>query len=168
MTAAMWPHQILSPENRKLLMCGWEMLKLLVAAGWIIIGTCGAWAQSRSDAEQRAATELSGEMLECSVYFRIAATCMHGVPDTRVPETIRYLNENASKIGELAISTGAPVGVTVEAQQARSKSLHGELMNSIFNKCHNISILLHRYHNFCLRLVDHADLRRAELLQQKK
>jgi hypothetical protein len=155
-------------DNGKSLMGSREMLKLVLAAGWIITGTCGALAQSSSDAEKSAATELSGEMLECSVYFRIAATCMQGVPDTRVPQTIRELNKNASKIGELAISTGATAGVTVEAQQARSTSLHDEMTRSIFNKCHNISILLHRYHNFCLRLIDHADLRRAELLQQKK
>ncbi|MDR3467674.1 MAG: hypothetical protein P4M07_17230 [Xanthobacteraceae bacterium] len=149
-------------------MCGWDMRKLVLAIGWIIIAACGASAQSPSDADKRAATELSGEMLECSVYFRITAACMVGVPDTRVPETIRILNEHASKIGERAISIGVPAGVTVEAQQARSQALHSELMNSIFHTCYNIAILLHRYHNSCLRLVDHADLRRAELLQQGK
>ena len=148
--------------------CGWNMQKLALALGWIVVATCGASAQSPSDAEKSAATALSGEMLECSVYFRIVATCMVGVPDTRVPETIRVLNEHASRIGALAISVGAPAGVTVEAQQARSQSLHGELMSAIFDTCKNIAILLHRYHNSCLRLVDHADQRRAELLQQGK
>lgn len=144
------------------------MRTFVLAVGWIAFATCSALAESPADAEKRAATELSGEMLECSMYYRIVATCMEGVPDTRVPETIRSLNDTASKVGELAVGVGTSAGISVDAQQAKSQTLRTELMNAIFGRCFNISILLHRYHNFCQRLVDHADLRRAELLQRGK
>jgi hypothetical protein len=144
------------------------MLKLLLSVSFLLAAPCGALAQSQSNAEQQAASELSGEMLECSVYFRIVATCLQGVPDTRVPEAIRQLNESASKIGGIAMSTGAAIGVSIDGQQAKSKSLRDEMMSSLSNTCHNIAILLHRYHNFCQQLTDNSDPRRAELLQEKK
>jgi hypothetical protein len=144
------------------------MLKSFLVAGWLVAATCGALAQNQATTEQQAAAELSGEMLECSVYFRIVATCLQGVPDTRVPEAIRQLNDNASKIGGLATRTGAATGVSIDGQQDKSKSLRDEMMSSLSNTCHNISILLHRYHNFCVQLTDNPDPRRAELLQQGK
>lgn len=57
------------------------MLKLLLAVAWMNLTTCSAFAQGLSDAEKRAANELSGEMLECSVYLLISATCLEGNPD---------------------------------------------------------------------------------------
>ena len=60
------------------------MLKLIIA--WICIMTTGALAQSLSDVEKRAVNELSGEMLECSVYFLVSATCLQGSPDPSTPQ----------------------------------------------------------------------------------
>jgi len=143
-----------------------NMPKPCLAVCVFALAMCSARAQSPSDGNS-AATALADEMLRCSVYFRITAACLVGVPDTRVPQTIKDLNDNASRIGQFAASVAAPSGLTVEAQQARSHVLRDEMMASLNNTCHNIAILLHQYHGFCQQLVDTADSRQAGLLQQK-
>ena len=140
----------------------------MLVVSWIGIMTCGALAQNPSDADKRAVNELSGEMLECSVYFLISATCLQGNPDPRIPQLTKSLNEQASKIGGLAISTGQKVGVTVEAQTARSKLMRDDMMKLLNNNCTNIATLLEKYTNFCKQLTENADPRLAELLQGKK
>ena len=74
--------------------------------------TSGALAQTKSlsDVEKRAANELSGELLECSIYLKTSAMCMEGNPDPRIPQLSKTLEENATKLGDLAMSTGAAVG----------------------------------------------------------
>jgi hypothetical protein len=142
--------------------------KLGFAAVCILVVAGSARADSQTERETFAATELSDEMLECSVYFRIAAACMKGVPDMRVPETIKALNERAAKIGNLAQRAGADVGMSREGQRERSKALHATLMGEIHNTCGHISILLRTRHTFCERLIENPDPRFAELLQSQK
>jgi hypothetical protein len=142
------------------------MLKFIIA--WVIITTTGALAQNLSDADKRAVNELSGEMLECSVYFLISATCLQGNPDPRIPQLTKSLNEQASNIGGLAISTGQVVGVTVEAQSARSKLMRDDMIKLLNNNCTNISVLLEKYSNFCKQLTENVEPRLAELVQGKK
>jgi hypothetical protein len=144
------------------------MLRRLLVLAWMCITTCSAFAQSLSEPETRAVNELSGEMAECAVYLLISATCLEGNPDPRTPQLIKDLNANASKIGGLAISTGRAVGVTIEGQQARMKLMRDEMMKSLNNNCTNIAVLLEKYSNFCQQLIQDADPRFAELLQQKK
>jgi hypothetical protein len=152
---------MLSQKNR-----GWEMLKFIVA--WIIIMTASASAQNSSDAEGRAVNEISGELLECSVYFLVTAFCLQGNPDPGIPQLIKDLNAQASKIGTLAITIGRSVGVTDEAVGARSKLMNAEMMKKLNNNCTNIAVLLEKYSNFCKQLTENADPRLAELLQGKK
>ena len=81
---------------------------------------------------------------------------------------ISDLNAQASKIGGLAISTGATVGVTIEGQQARSKLMRDEMSQKLNNNCTNIAVLMEKYLTFCKQLSENADPRLAELLQGKK
>jgi hypothetical protein len=142
--------------------------KLGFAAVCILVVAGSARADSQTERETFAATELSDEMLECSVYFRIAAACLQNVPDTRVPQAIKALNDEAVKVSRLAQRTGADVGMSREGQRERSKALHGSLMGEIHNTCEHISILLHTRHTFCERLIENPDPRFAELLQHQK
>ena len=143
------------------------MLKLIVA--WIIIMTTVALAQNPSYAdEKRAINEVSGELLECSVYFLTTAFCVQGHPDPSVPQLIKDYNAQASKTGTLAITIGRSVGVTDEAVGARSRLMHADMMKKLNNNCTNISVLLEKYSNFCKQLTENADPRLAELLQGKK
>jgi hypothetical protein len=143
-----------------------KMLKLIVV--WISIMTTGALSQTLSDAETRAVNELSGEMLECSVYFLISATCLQGNPDPRIPQIIKDLNGQAAKIGGLGITTGRLVGITDEAVGARAKLMRADMMKSLNNNCINIATLLEKYNNFCQLLTQNADPRLKELMKMKK
>jgi hypothetical protein len=147
---------------------GRAMFKQILVASWVIILTTGAFTQPLSDAETRAVNELSGEMLECSVYFLVSATCLEGNPDPRIPQMIKNLNEQASKIGQLAITTGRIVGVTDEAVGARMKLMRDDLLKRLNNNCTNIATLLEKYTNFCKALTENADPRLAELLRGQK
>jgi hypothetical protein len=55
---------------------------VVVAASFIVTGAIG---QNLSDDQKRAVNELSGEMLDCAVYFLISAQCLEGHPDPRIP-----------------------------------------------------------------------------------
>jgi hypothetical protein len=134
------------------------MLKLMLAVSWISIMTCGASAQDLSDAQtRRAVNELSGEMLECSVYFLVFAFCLQGNPDPSVPQLIKDLNAQASKIGTLATTTGRMLGVTDEAVAARSRLMRDDMMKKLNNNCTNIAVLMEKYINFCKQLTENAD-----------
>jgi hypothetical protein len=104
------------------------MLKLIIA--WISIMTSGALAQSLSDVEKRAVNELSGEMLECSAYFLVSATCLQGSLDPSTPQITKNLNEQGAKFGELAINTGRIVGMTDAAVGARAELIRADMMKA--------------------------------------
>jgi hypothetical protein len=142
------------------------MLKLIIA--WISIMTTGALAQSLSDAEKRAVNELSGEMLECSVYFLVSATCLQGSPDPSTPQITKNLNEQGAKFGELAITTGRIVGMTDAAVGARAELIRADMMKAINSNCTKIATLVEKYSNFCQLLAKNADPRLEELMQGKK
>jgi hypothetical protein len=142
------------------------MMKLIIA--WICIMTTGAFAQSLSDAEKRAVNELSGEMLECSVYFLVSATCLQGSPDPSTPQITKNLNEQGAKFGELAITTGRIVGMTDAALGARAESIRADMMKAANSNCIKIPTLVEKYSNFCQLLTNNADSRLEELTQGKK
>lgn len=48
------------------------------------------------------------------------------------------------------------------------KLMRDEMMKSLNSNCTNIAILLEKYSNFCQQLIQNADPRFAELLQEKK
>jgi len=52
------------------------MLKSVIAAVTTSCMTIGVVAQPLSENEKRIINELSGELLECSVYFSISAECL--------------------------------------------------------------------------------------------
>ena len=152
------------------LRCAWtgegKMLKLIIA--WISIMTTGALAQSLSDAEKRAVNELSGEMLECSVYFLVSATCLQGRPDPSTPQITKNLNEQGAKFGELAITTGRIVGMTDAALGARAELIRADMMKAVNGNCTKIATLVEKYSNFCQLLTKNSDPRLEELMQGKK
>lgn len=134
----------------------------------LMLLSSAAWAQSSPKAgEGTALNEISGEMLECSVYFQIAASCVRGHPDPNVPKLIADLKARSEKIGILGMKIGRTVGVTDDAVAARMKLMNVDMMKRLNNNCTNISILLERYSDFCKQLVENADPRLDEIMHGK-
>jgi hypothetical protein len=75
------------------------MLKSIIAAIATGCMTFVAVGQPLSENEIRAVNELSGELLECSVYFTISAQCVRGHPDPSVPRLIKNLEEMSTTAG---------------------------------------------------------------------
>jgi hypothetical protein len=125
-------------------------------------------AQDDPQREKRfgALNELSGELLECSVYFRIASECVKGHPDAGdLPKQLEIASRN---IGTLAVSTGRSLGVSDDAYVARMKMKSRSLMAQLSGNCVNISVLMERYQTFCVALHNNADPRLVELMKGKK
>ena len=127
-----------------------------------------AVGQPLSENEIRAVNELSGELLECSVYFTISAQCVRGHPDPTVPRLIKNLDEMSTTAGVRSMEVGKAVGVTEAAVGSRMKLITNEMMKSMNDNCVNISVLLERYANFCQQLLQDMDPRLIELKQGKK
>jgi hypothetical protein len=144
------------------------VLKPIIAAFAIGCMTFVAIGQPLSENEKRAVNELSGELLECSVYFTISAECMRGHPDPRVPSIIKKYEEASTTAGGKAMMVGRIVGLTDDAVASRMKLIQNEMMKSIKDNCVNIAVLLERYANFCPGLLQDMDPRLNELQQGKK
>jgi len=141
------------------------MFKLAMALfAWCLLSITAS-AQSN---KTNAINELTGEMLECSVYYIISAQCIEGHPDPDAPGLVKTYKGLANDIATLAISTGKSVGVSDDAVNARLSLITKNLMDSIANKCVMINVLFDRYDNFCKQLVQNVDARLKELLAGKK
>jgi hypothetical protein len=115
-----------------------------------------------------AINELTGEMLECSVYYVISANCIEGHPDPDAPALVKTYKGLANDIATLAINTGKSVGVSEDAVNAKLSLISKNLMGSIGNKCVSISVLFEKYDSFCKQLAKNVDARLKELLAGKK
>jgi|SRR5689334_14551543 hypothetical protein len=145
-----------------------KMLKYIIAAIATSCMTFVAVGQPLSENEIRAVNELSGELLECSVYFTIGVQCMRGHPDPSIPRLIKTYEEMSTTAGVKSMQVGKVVGVTDAAVGSRMKLITNEMTKSMNNNCVNISVLLERYANFCQQLLQDMDPRLIELKQDKK
>src|SRR5947209_3576212 len=141
------------------------MFKLGMALFACCFFSITASAQSN---KTNAIDELTGEMLECSVYYIISANCIEGHPNPDAPGLVKTYKGLANDIATLAISTGKSVGVSDDAVNARLSLITKNLMDSIANKCVMINVLFDRCDNFCKQLVGNVDARLKELLAGKK
>jgi hypothetical protein len=94
-------------------------LALLVASG----KTTAQQKFDLSDANvTRAVNELSGEMLECAVFFAIGAQCVRRHPDQSVPGVATDAMTGFQDMLDLARKTGRTVGVSDAAATGRRNS----------------------------------------------
>jgi hypothetical protein len=140
-------------------------IKLAMAVfAWCLVSITASAQSNKADA----VNELTGEMLECSIYYIISANCIEGHPDPDAPELVKTYKGLANDIAVLAISIGKSVGVSEDAVNARLGLISKNLMGSIGNKCVMINVLFDRYDNFCKQLAKNVDARLKELLAGKK
>lgn len=148
----------------------WKLALAVIALGFTI---ALASAQNQIDkvdpiafqkTKTAALNELSGEYLECSAYFTVAAYCVAGYPSPTLPKIVRDYQHLAKTALSLAISTGRIVGLTSASVEARSKPVAAGHMQSIDGNCLNIRDLSERYDAFCKRLMQVPDNRFEELL----
>jgi hypothetical protein len=141
------------------------MFKLAMALfAWCFMSITASAQSNRANA----VNELTGEMLECSVYYVISAQCIEGHPDPDAPGLVKTYKGLANDIATLAINTGKTVGVSDDAVNARLSLISKNLMASIGNKCVSISVLFEKYDSFCKQLAKNVDARLKELLAGKK
>jgi hypothetical protein len=141
------------------------MFKLAMALfAWYFMSITASAQSNRANA----VNELTGEMLECSVYYVISAQCIEGHPDPDAPGLVKTYKGLANDIATLAINTGKTVGVSDDAVNARLSLISKNLMASIGNKCVSISVLFEKYDSFCKQLAKNVDARLKELLAGKK
>ena len=91
------------------------MSKLAAVPLVLCLSVVSAMAQT-GDGNKRAVAELASELQVCSVYFRIAWSCLSG----QEPAVARTYGEMSDKAANLAISTFRGVGVSDEVYLRRS------------------------------------------------
>jgi hypothetical protein len=98
------------------------MMSLRVILMALLLASSPALAQKPdlSDANVvRSLNELSGEMLECAVFFAMAAQCIKGHPDPSAPETVESAVKAFDELLDMAIDTGRKAGLSQSAITAR-------------------------------------------------
>jgi len=115
----------------------------------------------------RAASELSGEMLECAVFFAIGAQCVRGHAHQSVPGVVTDAMQAFQDMLDLARKTGRTVGVSDAAATARRNTVTDAMLKAMGGNCNNIGVILERYADFCEQLRRDADPRLKELLAGK-
>ena len=134
---------------------------LLVASGT----TMAQQEFGLSDANvTRAVNELSGEMLECAVFFAIGAQCVRRHHDQSVPGVVTDAMVAFKDMLDLARKTGRTLGVSDAAATGRRNMATDAMLKAMGGKCINISVILERYADFCGQLRRDADPRLKELL----
>ena len=148
----------------------WKLTFALIAFGFSI---ALASAQSRIDKvdpialqknKTTALARLSGEYLECSAYFSVAAYCMASYPAPAVTKIVRDYQDAAKTALKLATSADRVTGVNNSSVDARSKSFVAAQVESVKSRCLNISALSERYDAFCKQLMQTPNRRIDELL----
>jgi hypothetical protein len=141
------------------------MLRITALVAGLVISTSVMGQNVSRERVNDALNELSSEMTECSVYFIVSSTCFRDEP--KAVATVRDYRRAADEIAQLALKTGEPIGLSVQALAARQKLMFGDMMNSTGKSCVNVSVLLERYGTFCKQLAQTPDTRLKELLSGK-
>jgi hypothetical protein len=143
------------------------MMSLKVMLIALLLASSAALAQKPDLSEAnvaRSLNELSGEMLECAVFFAISSQCVKGHPDPSAPKTVESTLEAFVEMLDMAIDTGRKVGLSQAAITARQKMVTDAMMKSMGGNCINIAVVIERHADFCGQLHRDADPRLQELL----
>jgi hypothetical protein len=136
-------------------------LALLVASGTTMV-------QQKFDLSNpnatRAVNELSGEMLECAVFFAVGAQCMRGHPDQSVPGVVSDATQAFQDMLDLGVKTGRTAGLSDAAATAQRNMVTDAMLKSMGGNCSNIGVVLERYADFCGQLRRDAEPRLKELV----
>jgi hypothetical protein len=134
---------------------------LLVASGT----TMAQQEFGLSDANvTRAVNELSGEKLECAVFFSVGAQCVRGHPDQSVPGVVSDVTQAFQDMLDRGVKTSRTAGLSDAAATARRNMVTDAMLKSMGGNCINIGVVLERYADFCGQLRRDADPRLKELL----
>ena len=151
----------------------WKLRFAVIAFGFSI-GLASAQSQiakvdpiALNKNKTTALASLSGEYLECSAYFSVAAYCMADYPAPAVTKIVRDYQDAAKTALKLATSADSLAGVNNSSVNVRSKLFAVAQMQPIKRNCLNISDLSERYDAFCKQLMQASDRRMDELLTGK-
>jgi hypothetical protein len=141
-----------------------------VTLGLIAVTLSGTFAL----AEDRALTErtsvlheFSGEMLECSVYYRVALQCFEDYPDPRATKVASEYRAAAEQLTAVARGIAHSIGQSEAAFGSSIALIMKDQTAAINQSCINISVLQRRYAAFCQHLAQSPDDRFRELLARK-
>ena len=143
------------------------MMSLRVMLIALLVASSPAMGQKPDLSEPnvaRSLNELSGEMLECAVFFAIGSQCVKGHPDPSAPETVESAMKAFDELLDMAIDTGRKAGLSQAAITARQKMTTDAMMKLMGGQCINIAVVIERYADFCEQLHRDADPRLQELL----
>jgi hypothetical protein len=111
-----------------------RMSKLAAVLLVLCLSVVSARAQTGDD-NKRAIGEVASELHVCSVYFRIAWSCL----SPQEPAIARTYGEMSDKAADLAISTFRGVGVSDEVYVAQASLYIEAMMNAMQGDCTNIA-----------------------------
>jgi hypothetical protein len=141
-----------------------------VVLGVIAVTLSGALALAEDTASiERASVlhEFSGEMLECSVYYRVAVQCFENYPDPRAPKIASEYRTAVDHLTAGAFALARSIGQSEAAFTSSTALMMKEQTAAINQSCSNISVLQQRYAAFCQHLAQLPDERFRELLAGK-
>jgi hypothetical protein len=141
-----------------------------VVVGVLAATLSGAPALSQDKAEVERASvlhEFSDEMLECSVYYRVAVRCFENYPDPRAAKVESEYRAAADQLTTIALRIARSIGQSNAAFTSSATLMMREQMAAINQSCIKISVLQERYAAFCQHLAASPDDRFNELLAGK-
>ena len=141
-----------------------------VALGMIAVTLSGAFALAEDRAPiERASVlrEFCGEMLECSVYYRVANQCFEDYPDPRASKVASEYRAAVDRLTAVALGIAYSIGQREAALVSSTALIMKDQMAAINRSCINIPVLQQRYAAFCQHLAQSPDDRFRELLVGK-
>lgn len=127
-----------------------------------------ALAEDRAPTERASVLhEFSGEMLECSVYYRVAIQCFEDYPDPRAPKVASEYRAAMDQLTTVALGIARSIGQSEAAFMSSAAIIMKDQMAAINQSCTNISVLEQRYAAFCQHLARSPDDRFRELAAGK-
>jgi hypothetical protein len=149
-----------------------------IALGMIAVTLSGAFALAEDRAPLERASvaptesasvlhEFSREMLECSVYYRIAVQCFEDYPDPRAPKVASEYGAAVDQLTAVALGIARSIGQSDAAFRSFTAMIMKDQMAAIKQSCANISMLQQRYAAFCQDLARSPNDRFRELLAGK-
>ena len=124
-------------------------------------------AQEKSQAELKAADDLSHEYAICSMYYLIRAQCLASRDDAGSLMLAARSNEALVSAAEYSLSFGKQAGLVPEAIIARQKFAYQEQIGKL-NSCNTLSRLALEYGDSCQAIVQNpGDAFYKELQRQQ-
>ena len=131
-----------------------EFMKTALTCFALLVASGTTMAQQEfglSDANvTRAVNELSGEMLECAVFFSVGAQCVRGHPDQSVPGVVSDVTQAFQDMLDRAVKTRRTAGLSDAAATARRNMVTDAMLKSMGGNCINIGVVLEMERNVAL------------------